>query len=886
MSLIIRKIGYVLLVVLFANIVSASFSVGTVSDNLQTSYAPNSNLNGKINVSFSNQEINSIISSSFGGSIELLNLIQTGYQKTCAPIDCGVRYSGINPSTTKNFNLASGEAKKFGVRVQGVIVNINSVNFTIESNAASACKNQIGVDFLSDNRLDIGNYRSIAVGCPNLKSYGCFSSSTSPVEITVDNFPKKYCQRINLPEAPGFKIGAWVKNVSGKQNITMALYNTARESIEGASCRLPEANSGGEDISCKINYPVTQSQDYLVCIYAEEGTGVYKIKGYLDANGCGFYDNNPENAAYRIFAEGLKYDAVGSINITSSATGTDLAQEMKNYIWNKYGSYDCSSGCFVPFSINGGVAQTVTLKDLKVKYETNLGAGAEANDLYELSEVPALLSSGYGFLDLGKANFSVPSNYGNYTLVLNLNNQSILEKNIRVEKVPEITALKPTMTVAGLPTEFVVSGKATSNSTISSYIWDFGGNQTQTTTTNKITHVYNSTGIYDLKVNFKDSQGLISSRIFNIVVSSPKDFANNTINEMELKIANVKTQVASYPEFYQQGLESTLNLTTLTNNLRDVESDYVKAKTESDYVTVMNELVAMRVPASVNKIKTVNSLLFYPGESAISVDALETASGGTPEEGQDYKQGILLWYYDNMEVKMTYEAFSANTNNEEIPLVSFVKLNVKEKKDLNYNSYFFIKSLGGLTFKENYLEQEDNGYTYFSLTEKEKQLEFYFTENIRFEELPIFISPEFSYIPFAKQINPKEAENDFSRVLFIMILIFLILLGFIAYVALQIWYKQRYEKYLFPNRNDLFNIVNYINNAKAKGVVIEEIEKKLKTGGWKHEQVDYAIKKYSGKKTGMLYEIPTDWFMKLFKKKPVEEKKNPFIRPEGGWIKK
>ena len=72
-----------------------------------------------------------------------------------------------------------------------------------------------------------------------------------------------------------------------------------------------------------------------------------------------------------------------------------------------------------------------------------------------------------------------------------------------------------------------------------------------------------------------------------------------------------------------------------------------------------------------------------------------------------------------------------------------------------------------------------------------------------------------------------------------------------VYFVLQKWYKTKYEKHLFQKGNDLYNIISYINGAKEKGFDHEKIKSNLKKAGWKDEQIDYALKKYSGKRTGM-----------------------------------
>ena len=91
-------------------------------------------------------------------------------------------------------------------------------------------------------------------------------------------------------------------------------------------------------------------------------------------------------------------------------------------------------------------------------------------------------------------------------------------------------------------------------------------------------------------------------------------------------------------------------------------------------------------------------------------------------------------------------------------------------------------------------------------------------------------------------------------------------MGFIVYLILQEWYKNKYENYLFKNRNNLYNLITYIENTKNKGLKSKEIMEKLKKAGWNSEQRTYAIKKHSGKRTGM-FEISPKKILDKFGRK-------------------
>ena len=54
------------------------------------------------------------------------------------------------------------------------------------------------------------------------------------------------------------------------------------------------------------------------------------------------------------------------------------------------------------------------------------------------------------------------------------------------------------------------------------------------------------------------------------------------------------------------------------------------------------------------------------------------------------------------------------------------------------------------------------------------------------------------------------------------------------------------------NLNHVKNANTYITNAKKKGLKNPEIEKNLRNSKWSSEQIRYVMRKYAGKRTGMI----------------------------------
>ena len=168
-----------------------------------------------------------------------------------------------------------------------------------------------------------------------------------------------------------------------------------------------------------------------------------------------------------------------------------------------------------------------------------------------------------------------------------------------------------------------------------------------------------------------------------------------------------------------------------------------------------------------------------------------------------------------------------------------------------------------MIFENNYSKKEIDGHTYIQLNGGES-IVFSTTEDIEFTELPVFISPEISRLS-VQGTTILDTEKISKQTLLILVVMLVLFVGFILYLIMQQWYKRKYENYLFKNRNDLYNLVSYIQNMKKQGINDKKVSGGLKKTGWSSEQVRYIMRKYYGRGTGM-FEIPIHKIINLFKK--------------------
>ena len=846
--------------------VFASYVLGNPKDLIQEKYSKGANIKGWINISFQNERANSIFLDSFGNSIGLLELLKTSANSkinyACAPTNCQSSYTKTAPAMQKQITLNAGGEKIIGFVLNDNIDSVTNFSLTLTSDAVKSDKNQLKIDLFNDLTNDIGNTKSSEEWSAP-KDYSCFDSYYSQIKEGGIKSGDTICQRATLSEAPGFSLGAWLKKDSASDllHLKMKLYDIDLEE-EVDSCNLPDATTQESAVYCDVNYLITKQKDYYICLFAESGTGVYKIPtyGYADDR-CGFKGSPPGNeeiAAYKIFTQPRFFDAIGTLKIFDNLPAGDfISYSIERYIEDKYDNLSCDGrNCIVPIKLISNVQQTLTISG-EIEYDSPYSSGLKEKNIYDLSEDPAKINMNMQKIFLDDANFTVPNNFGKYNFTLKLGNSNLFSKQIEVKKGVEILSINPAKTAAGFPTNFKVKVNA-NNLTIAKYKWDFDSDGTidETTLNNVAEYTYNSTGNYNLIISVEDSEGTSSSESFSIEVGSAKDVLPDLIAEKQEDLSDIQGEMLNYDLFSGSAIENILDLTNIEKNLTNLNTEYNLIKdsgTEQQFQDLLSNLLEIELPNSISKTLDSASFTFFPKKENIDLSVIETIAGGSydPDLEEEYKDALLTWDLNNAPAKISAKEYSANYDFGKEMLVKTFKLDI-EDSGAQENFFVFVGQMQGIKFKENLTYDDGAGYYYKQLTGSES-LEFYTTEDINIESLPVFISPSLEKldIDLGAGATPEEAGNKFKWVVFALIIILVIILGIVVYFILKKWYKEKYESHLFKNKNDLYNMVTFIHSSRQHGKDVQTISKDLRKSGWSNEQVNYVMKKYSGKNTGM-----------------------------------
>ncbi len=877
-----RELMLGILILLISGIVTASVELN--DSYLALDYGPNENITGWINLSVINELSTEKLKTNFGDEISILELAEkNGLDITCSPTNCKDAYQ-INEEVS-DFYLQGGGINVLGLKIEGEIESIDLLEFKISSSTPDSCVNPLQLDLTEDGKINwYSTNKSSDFTCS--KDYGCYNEFENTQEFNI--VKKPYCEKIYLENQPHFEVGAWVKKGSKEWDehlLKMRIYGL--DGYAEKECYLPEPPEEGGEISCVMDFFVAKPQDYYVCILAEEQTD-YKIKAE-SVNPCGFFDVFYGNYThdYHIFAKGGRYGSVGEVifnqNIFYDFNGGNLDSYLNAYVSHEFGG-ECSGECVIPVKFFSGISQNVNLDNVQLDY-TIAGGSLTSDKFYNLTESPSKLSFDFQKIDLGKAGFKSPSGYGNHSLKIYFKDELLLERTINIIKKPIIEDIQPKVAQAQVEAEFSAKIFTPKNASITSYRWDFGDGSAVQTQENKAGHTYKEIGTYTLTLVIQDETGFTDEKSFKILVGSPENIANLTINQRREQLEQAKQELSKLESWQSNLIIPLLNESDIDSKLKSLERKYLSATSQEDYVKIMSELNEIQVPESIIFGKT-SRIPFVALFSNVNPEILKELGAGSYKPG-NYDESVKAWFIENADAVMNAQTLFFNYDNEPQPMITFFKLFVNPKQKIS-ESYLVINEQD-LHFKENYGQKKIDGVTAIIFTDLvNKNLEFGIYGYTPLNEIEAYLSPEFNEL--IDPISPcnfngvcekslgettKNCRSDckpMGRTIFFLLLV--LISGFAAYIFLQEWYKKNYEKKLFSNKKELAKLLNFIGREFESGKKEEEIIEKLKKTGWNSEQISFAMKKYKGERTGM-WEIPIFKFWEKKKAKKDADKVPP-----------
>ncbi|MEK6818494.1 MAG: PKD domain-containing protein, partial [Nanoarchaeota archaeon] len=636
-----------------------------------------------------------------------------------------------------------------------------------------------------------------------------------------------------------------------------------------------------------VDKPIVEKREYYVCV-STKAEDNYKIRREVGGKVCGGTLDSSSGLKFlqdfEIYARPTEYAGLKNIVVDKefykNLNGRDLINLVNDYL-NKTYNNQCEKDCILPVVFWGGSGNSAILKNAHVRYD-DLGATVENKKLYFLNPKDFAISLNYTQIDLDKFQIPVPKANGTYKFELSLGKDEILEESINVI-VGFNFSIEPRRPLIKQKTSF----KAFGSEGIVSSTWNFGdGSQIINSNAAGAEHTYSKEGEYVVEVTIKKSGGESSTKKFKIFVGDPKKSVQVKIANYEAGIKNSKEEINQLDIWIANEIKKETKIEEDEVNLKKQKDRFsllgINAKSE-DYEKILDELLNIDPPYSIS-ISEEGSL---PGEISfnnIDPKYMVEISGANLEEISDkseIKLGIINWNNEFYNLEVNFKTVSSFSELGQKNLLKSYKVEIEKKEQSSDEDYLIIQyPFESIKWKSDYGAESvgQGSATYLPLSGSEdiKEIEFLILGNAPLvENLPIYVSPVLDKLgavgkPFAS--NLFDEQGNFRWRFFLGWTSFLLLGFLVIYLILQSWYKRHYEKSLFKNPDDLYNLINFIYNARKAYLEDRTTREKLLEKKWKKEQIVYGFKKMDGKRTGM-WEIPVFKFLENRKVRKEIQKK-------------
>lgn len=853
MSLLVYFMKRWLLFLFLFSFVSASVDVE--SFDVDSDYVPFEEIAGSVNLTIENEYYNEKIILSNDEEIELgFFLRDNGADFNCFPMDCSTSYNAFSGAADKSFSISSLGEKYVGFVLIGDSVVLSSIDFSIESDFEEQVRQPLIIDFFEGGEWGFTEFSDEFID----KDWGCYSSSSKILGPLIGS-GVDYCEMISVGNSDVLNVGADVNGSGGV--LKMTVYP---ESGFGASwdCSYTDGVNDGCEVEAELG-TIFSAGNYQVCVGSESATG-YNI--YIDVIGtnCGFvYGADPADNTkdYAIFAQGVKYAGAGNLGVMN--LGSEYIGAANAIISGRYGG-NCSEGCVLPLKFSG-VAQSIEISDVSLNY-TDTKELYSSNSIYDLSGSLATVDF-EGVLDLGLLNLVV-SEAGEY--FARLSGEYLFRKNVNILPAPVVSSVYPLEVPAGVPVFIYANIDYDANKSLI-YKWEFGDGDKNTTSVPYVLHTYDDLKNYTLKLEVSAGGNLTSDKSFGINAISPEDAVNEGLASGRIFLKNVRDTIRDSLVWYGDALLAIIDMVGFESEFDRMDKARNSSFNADDFRKVAVDLYALNIPISV-RTDSFESPLLMTEISDIDIESVETISGKAESGGDDiYANPILSWQEENVDVVMkSWDIYVSYLNGKSENILKVYNFDVTSKSDKE--SYFVINE----DFSKLYFNGASDARKVGDSTviivggNQKKSFEFYYEGS---EDVGVFISPKLSSLVIDADIGDEcnfnyvcekdsgetsdNCRSDCKPVGKAVVFLILGTLFFlVVYTAFQIWYKRRYEAYLFRDGTQMYNLLMYVTNARARGVKDDRIGAELRAKGWSSERVNYIIKKSAGRSVGMFELLP------------------------------
>jgi hypothetical protein len=834
---------------------ASSFNSSTLK--LDKSYSSGEAFRGTINFTVIDYPGSSLFTSSTGNSITLLDFLRANSIASpggfnCSTINCSRPYTKqekISSILLRNSNVS------IGLTLDGLNVNsVHDAQIAIKSDMSASCYLPLTV-VLGDKdgvRISPTSYKDVP--CTG-HLQGCFDTNApSYVTPVIPYNGGHYCEKIALPAAPAYRLGATViQSTSGSAKIRMTLYAQDGTSLD--ECLLPDNNQSVQTTDCLVRYSSPVSNEYYVCIEATSSSN-YKIKAENN-NSCG---TNTIGGSflfdYDIYAVPLQF-STPSVTINDSMLlelqGKEFSSWIQDYVLANYNN-KCDPSCIIPIAFEGG-DQTVSVSNVNIQYDVDGAEGLVSKDVYSIAQGDTRVTGKGMRLDLSKGGFIVPLQSTNH-FIIGFDGNTIVDSAVNVTSGFDFS-ITPLAVPYGVPIAYRVLVE-----NVSKTKWNFGDSSDVVSNDASATHSFLEQGMHNISVEVTLKNNSMSRKRFSIYVGDVKEGAGITLGIYQKRLDALRMNISSYPAWIQTALSTNLNVTAIGNKLVVLQSAYSKAQNDSDYVDVMTQLLTLDVPAQLVELRK-ETLPMAASFATIDTSLAESASGESITDASQFASNLAYWNRKYISSTISLRELGAAYDSGVRGLVTLVSVDVKTLADVPEPMFLvFSYSPADLMFSQDYNQKSVTGGTSIAL-QGSKTFDFAVPDSVTVQKLGAYILPQ-NIRPLLEgsseeaicRVNavcesdlgenadncPLDCGSKTNKKLIISLLVlFVVAAGVAAFI--WTWYKKRFERTLFKNPSDFYNITMFIQNSRRAGVKDTETKKKLKKVGWNFDQIHYAFSK-------------------------------------------
>ncbi len=858
---------------------SYTFRVGNISIN--EDYAVGEGLSGIFFLNLTNVSADSFFSSEFGETGIREVFANDGYELSCEVYNCTGLYSKSDSGVISKQITTSVGGKALGLYLIGEQVFVNDFGLNI----ASEFGEYDSVPFFMKIANDYSwSFDSPSENWENLRgmSTGCFDSSAVFTNKVIDSFG--YCEQVNLSASRSYYLKANISGSGGIEDFKMSL-NKDGEELESCDFSISYANYSS-DAGCVVEFlQQIESGAYDVCISSHEDLSDYTIKREVSGGSCGYYKNpDARTSDYSLYVLTPKYSSFsGDVGLPEDFSIG--ASDAINYYLSVVYPDGCSGGCTVPIVFYGNNI-ILNLSDIRLRHDTQDGPEL-VNKINEVRTImPKIDYSDFVSLDAFNwvTNSIINKNVSVYLQDGSQKNK-LFDFRVNVHESPLVRGVYPINPPAGIDVYFYADVLYN----FSRLEWNFGdGSSLVNTNSSFVLHSYNNVSqLYNISITAY-GQNYSMTKSFTVETISPENYLNTTFDAKRNKLMNLSNRINLLPVLYKEFVKGLVDISGLIEQLNQIDIDRVQAYSPEQFLEVAQGLSNIIVPYSIEigerKIGSVSGDF-----NSINPSYVGSIFPGNYSDFDEYKREIVGWQSRNVGMQVIEEKLRLYYENNEVEdLISIYTVKINSSAD--ETSYFIIQeSSSNLHFASGISGTDIDGEAaYFEILAGESLVLNFFVSGS--EDVTMFVSPKLSSLFLGNEIgicnfnkvcqkdlgeDYKNCRSDCKPVWPVVLWLVLVLIFILAiYTLLQIWYKIRYEKYLFKDRTYLFNLIAFINNSKLKRLSHGDIYSALYQKNWSGEQISYAVKRAEGRNVGMYEIIPVDRILAYFAMKQAEKVKN------------